>query len=244
MEKWLLILGANSDIAIATAHQFSSFGWNIMLCSRNVENLQRVAADLHIRHNVQVKVMYFDASDFDSHRTFYEGLPHQPDGVILAFGYLGDQYRAQADFQESREIINVNYSAAVSILEIISYKMEAAQKGFIVGISSVAGDRGRASNYIYGSAKGAFSVYLSGLRHRMFASNVSVLTVKPGFVATKMTADLNLPKLLTADPEQVAKAIYGGVQKRKNMIYVKPIWQLIMTVIQLLPEFIFKRTKL
>lgn len=243
-ENWLLILGANSDIALATAHEFASNDWNILLCSRNIENIEKSAADIEIRYNVQTCGLYFDAEDFDSHKAFFANLPNQPAGVLLAFGYLGNQQLAQMDFVEAKRIIDVNYLGAVSILEVVADSLEIKKQGFIAGISSVAGDRGRASNYIYGSAKGAFSTYLGGLRHRLFSSNVHVLTVKPGFVASKMTSELNLPKSLTASPEQVAKIIYSSVMKRKNVVYVKPIWQLIMVIIQLLPEIIFKRTKL
>lgn len=243
-KKWLLVLGAGSDIALATAHQFASKGWNILLCSRNIDSLSKSAADLQIRYQIEAVSLYFDAEDFVSHSEFYKNIPVAPDGVLLAFGHLGDQHIAQSDFVLSKQIIDVNYLGAVSILEIIAASFEKSGGGFIVGISSVAGDRGRASNYIYGSSKAALTVYLSGLRHRMFAHNVNVITVKPGFVATKMTENLDLPKLLTATPELVGKAIYNGVFKNKNIIYVKSIWRWIMLIISLLPDFIFKRTKL
>jgi hypothetical protein len=243
-QDWVLILGANSDMATATARRFAQAGYNIQLASRNTEELIKEAENLNVKYGVEVRTFFFDALDFDSHAAFYANLNAKPSGVIVAFGLLGDQQAAQHDFTTAKSIIDTNYSGAVSILEIIAEDFERRRWGFIVGISSVAGDRGRKSNYLYGSAKAGFSAYLSGLRHRLFATGVSVLTVKPGFVATKMTAGLDLPEKLTATPQEVAEKIFVGVKKKKNTLYVKPVWRLIMTIIIHLPECIFKRTKL
>lgn len=243
-DKWILILGAASNIAMATARRFAREGYNIYLASRNLEELKKEAAHLHVKYQIQVKTIYFDALDFETHEEFYFSLEPKIAGAVLAFGVLGDQKKAQSNFSEARNIIDVNYSGAVSILEIIAQDFEKRHEGFIVGISSVSGDRGRQSNYIYGSAKAGFSAYLSGLRHRLYNSGVHVMTVKPGFVATKMTAELELPEKLTAKPGEVAGKIFKGVQKSRNIIYVKPVWRLIMLIIIHLPEFIFKRTKL
>jgi short-subunit dehydrogenase len=243
-DQWLLILGANSDIAVETAHQFAKNNWNLMLASRNLSNLNKVASDIEIKHNVRVKTFQFDAADFDNHESFYQKLPHKPSGVILAFGYLGDQEVAQRNFKEAKKSLDANYNGAVSIIEIIADDFSERNQGFIVGISSVAGERGRQENYIYGSAKAGFTAYLSGLRQRLFKNNVHVMTVKPGFVNTKMTFDRNPPKILTASPEQVGKAVYRGVVKQKNVIYVYRIWRIIMLIVRLIPEPIFKRLKL
>jgi short-subunit dehydrogenase len=141
-------------------------------------------------------------------------------------------------------MIEAKFTGTVSILEKIAADFERRMSGFIVGISSVAGDRGRQSNYIYGSTKAALTAYLAGLRHRLSVTGVNVLTVKPGFVATKMTADLDLPEKLTAQPEQVADNIFSAVEKNKSTIYVKPIWRLIMLIITHIPNFVFHKTKL
>ena len=138
----------------------------------------------------------------------------------------------------------VNYVGAVSILNIIAAKYVEAGKGVIVGISSVAGERGRQSNFFYGSAKAGFTAYLSGLRNRLFPKNVHVLTVKPGFVATKMTENMVTPKPVTATPDEVANAIYTAVEKKKNVIYVKWMWRWIMLIIRSIPESMFKKLKL
>lgn len=243
-DEWILILGANSDMASATARRFARAGYNIHLASRNTKELESEAKHLQLTYRVQASITSFEALDFASHAAFYAGIKPRPNGVILAFGALDDQKEAQKDFSRAREIIDTNYTGAVSILEIISADMEQRKHGFIVGISSVAGDRGRQSNYLYGSAKAGLSAYLSGLRHRLFFSDISVLTVKPGFVATKMTVGLDLPDRLTAEPQEVGERIYKAVRKRKNTIYIKPVWHIIMFIIIHLPELVFKRTKL
>mgnify|MGYP000125485645 FL=1 len=153
---------------------------------------------------------------------------------------MAEQKDCEKDFSKTLNTINVNYTGAVSILNIISNDMEQNKNGFIVGVSSVAGDRGRKANYIYGSSKAAFSAYLSGLRNRLHESGVKVLTVKPGFVATKMTAKLDLPTKLTAQPEDVAKDIFTAQQKGKDILYTKPIWRVIMMIIKIIPEWKFK----
>jgi len=237
----VLILGAGSDIARALAHSFAERGDDITLASRGVDELGRLAADLEIRHGVTAAALRFDALDTDSHRAFYEALPDKPDTVVCAFGYLGEQERAQSDFAETRRIIDTNYTGAVSILEIAAADMQARGAGAIVGIGSVAGDRGRQSNYIYGSAKGAFAIYLAGLRNRLARTGVHVMTVKPGFVDTKMTAGLDLPAPVTARPEQVAAAIMKGLRRRSNTVYSLWMWRYIMLIIRHIPEFIFKR---
>lgn len=241
----LLILGANSDIAYAVAQQFAKAEQaDIDLASRDLDLLEKKATDLHIRYQVQARALAFDAGDPDSHRTFFESLDPKPDGVVLAFGYLGDQQAAQLDFAAARKMIDTNFCGAVSILEIIAAHFEQRRRGFILAISSVAGERGRQSNYIYGAAKGALIIYLSGLRNRLFHHQVHVVTILPGFVDTKMTKNLDLPKPLTATPEQVAKDIYKAFKAKKNKIYTFWLWRWIMMIIKMIPEPLFKRLKL
>jgi short-subunit dehydrogenase len=156
----------------------------------------------------------FDALDFAGHKTFYQQVGISPDITVCVFGYLGEQEKAVADWKESEKIIQTNYTGAVSILNIIAEDYASKKQGVIVGISSVAGERGRQSNYLYGSAKAGFTAYLSGLRNRLYKYNVHVVTVLPGFVNTKMTAELNLPPLLTANPQQVADAVEKAVRKK------------------------------
>ncbi len=240
----VLILGATSDIAIALAHKFGASGADLQLAARNPDSLQILKKDLEIRYQVDVKVCSFDATRFDTHQDFYQSLEVKPDIVICVFGYLGDQSVAANDWQESKRIIDTNYTGAVSILNIVANDFEQKQRGVIIGISSVAGERGRQSNYVYGSAKAGFSAYLSGLRNRLAGSNVHVITVKPGFVDTSMTAGLDLPKMLTAQPAQVASSVFSAIKKKKNVLYVLAIWRLIMFIIKMIPEGIFKKMKL
>lgn len=242
---YLLVLGANSDIARAVAAKFAQTqNANLYLGSRDITVLAKKAKDLEIRYQVKAVPLYFDAVDYASHRDFYYNLDPKPDGVILAFGSLGDQQAAQEDFQKARQIIEVNFLGAVSILEMVAADFEKRGQGFIIGLSSPAGDRGRQSNYLYGAAKGALTIYLSGLRNRLFRHNIRVLTVLPGFVQTKMTASMDLPDKLTATPEEVAEDICRGFQKGRDVIYTKWFWKWIMRAIKMMPETVFKRLSL
>jgi decaprenylphospho-beta-D-erythro-pentofuranosid-2-ulose 2-reductase len=240
----VLILGATSDIAMAIADKFAAERYNVQLAARNVSQLGPLVSDLAIRHNVQCSLHLFDAQNFASHRSFYESLPVKPDVTVCVFGYLGENEKAMISEAETMNIIEINYTGAVSILNVVALDYASRKSGTIVGISSVAGLRGRQSNYMYGSAKAGFTTYLSGLRNRMFRKNVHVLTVLPGFVATRMTEDLNLPKLLTAQPAEVGAAVYKAVVSKANVIYVRWFWQFIMLIIRLVPEPIFKKLKL
>jgi decaprenylphospho-beta-D-erythro-pentofuranosid-2-ulose 2-reductase len=239
-----LILGATSDIGFAIAKKFASEKYNLQLTARDAELLATSQSDLQTRYGIQCSNFNFDANDFQSHKAFYENLPTKPDVVIYVIGYMNDNQIAIQDWKETLKTINANYTGAVSILNIVADDFEKRKAGTIAGISSVAGLRGRQSNYIYGSAKAAFSTYLSGLRNKMFFSDVHVMTVMPGFVYTKMTEHLNLPKLLTARPEEVANAVYSGTTRRKNVIYVKWFWKWIMLIITSIPESMFKKKKL
>ncbi len=241
----LLVLGANSDVAIATAQQFArQSGADLILASRNLELLEKKAQDIQIRYDVSARAVAFDAVDHQTHAAFYDDLEPKPDGVILAFGHMGEQQAAQSDFMAAKKIIDTNFSGAVSILEIIAADFERRGRGFIIGIASVAGDRGRQSNYLYGAAKGALGIYLSGLRNRLSKHNVDVITVLPGFIRTKMTEGLDLPSLLTATPRQVAEDIFRAHQKSKEIIYTRWFWRWIMAIIKAIPESIFKRLSL
>lgn len=240
----ILIIGAKSDIAKALAHEYAKHGYDLYLAARDSAALATDRIDIDIRHKVGVETFELDITAYDSHLSFYESLSPKPAGVISVVGYLGDQKSAETDFHEAEKIIATNFTGCVSLLNIVASDMERRGEGFIIGISSVAGDRGRKSNYVYGSAKAAFSEYLSGLRNRLANSGVHVLTVKPGFVNTKMTHDLDLPKKLTAEPKEVAADIYKAQQKKRNILYTKWFWRLIMLIIRHIPEPIFKKMNL
>jgi decaprenylphospho-beta-D-erythro-pentofuranosid-2-ulose 2-reductase len=244
MEENVLILGAASDMAVAIARKFAHEGYSITLAARNVEKLQAIEADLKVRYKVSAWSVKFDALDYKSHQEFFNNLPERPDVVICVFGLLGDQREAEQDWNSCLQIINSNYVGAVSILNVVSNEFQTKKRGTIVGISSVAGERGRQSNYFYGSAKAGFTAYLSGLRNRLFHHGVHVMTVKPGFVKTKMIEDITTPGPITATPKQVADKVYKGVRNKINSMYVLSVWWLIMTVIRGIPEAIFKKLKL
>jgi len=238
--SYVLIIGAKSDIAKATAREYAKHGYDLYLAARNSTELEEFAKDVITRTQQAVKLIELDILDYKSHQALYDQLDEKPLGVISAIGYLGEQEKAQSDFEEAQQIMDTNYTGVVSLFNIIADDFEKRRSGFIVGISSVAGDRGRKSNYIYGSAKAALTAYLSGLRNRLYDAQVHVLTVKPGFVATKMTEDMDLPEKLTALPEAVAEDIYNAQQKNKNVLYTKWIWRWVMLIIRNIPEWKFK----
>lgn len=241
----LLILGANSDIAYAIANRFAEEKKaDVVLASRNLELLHKKVRELKIRHGVDAGAIEFDTGAYDTHASFYHQLDPKPDVVVAAFGYFGSQALAQSDFEEARRIIETNFTGAVSILEIVAADFQKRGSGTIIGISSVAGDRGRQSNYIYGAAKSAFSTYLDGLRNRLARHRVHVMTVKPGFVRTKMTVGMDLPGPITASAEQAAGDIYTGWRTSKNTLYTRWFWRWIMAIIRAIPEPLFKRMQL
>ncbi|NPB03390.1 MAG: SDR family oxidoreductase [Thermotogae bacterium] len=243
----VLILGANSAIAKAVAQKLAEKGHELFLASRNLEDLERFAKHLTIKYDAKVSWAKFDATDYDSHSSFLRSVLKRMgeiDWVLLAFGYLGDQDRAVVDFEELKRIVETNYLGALSILTQIVPYMEERGRGVIGAITSVAGDRGRGSNFPYGSAKGGLSIYLSGLRNRLFRKGVKVVDIKPGFVDTPMTEGLDLPRRLVSSPERVAKDIVKAMERGKDVVYIPWYWALIMTIIRLIPEPIFKRLRI
>lgn len=243
----LLVLGANSLIAQAAAAKFAEANHEIIFAGRNNDELAKLANDFSIRYKAKASHMHFDGVDYSSHKKFLEDvLAKTPDlnYVLIAFGYLGTQEKAQVDFNEAHRIIDTNYTGVVSICELIAAEFESRKKGNIAVISSVAGDRGRQSNYMYGSAKAGLTAYLSGLRSRMFKSGVNVLTIKPGFVNTPMTYGMPLPKPLVASPEKVGGDIYKAMVAGKSVIYTPFYWRFIMAIVKAIPEFIFKKLKI
>ncbi len=240
----VLILGATSDIGFAIAKKFASEKYDVQLAARNKELLKPLQSDLQIRYGVSCSVHSFDAMHFDTHQSFYNELSPKPDIAVYVVGYMNDNEKVINNQDETLKTIHSNYTGAVCVLNLIAKDFASRQAGTIVGISSVAGNRGRQSNYIYGSAKAGFTAYLSGLRNKLYHEGVHVMTVLPGFVYTKMTEHLQLPMLLTAKPEEVAGAIYAGVKARRNTVYVKWFWRWIMFIITSVPESIFKKKKL
>jgi decaprenylphospho-beta-D-erythro-pentofuranosid-2-ulose 2-reductase len=245
-DKAILILGATSSIAQAIASRMAQQGAKLHLAGRDLAELERIGQDLTIRYQVPVSWGAFEAKEYDAHAAFLGKSVERLgglDGVVVALGELGVQEQAQGDFAQAERIIASNYTGAASILTHVANILEKQESGFILGLSSVAGDRGRQSNYIYGSAKGAFHLFLQGLRNRLAKHNVHVLTAKLGFVDTKMT--FGKPGMfLVAKPEQVADAVLEALDKNKNIAYIPWFWFWIMLIIRSIPESLFKKLKL
>jgi decaprenylphospho-beta-D-erythro-pentofuranosid-2-ulose 2-reductase len=237
----VLILGARSDIGKALAREYAAQGCDLILAARRAGELEADCADLAVRHEVTARVVEFDVTDGEPDR-FFAGLAAKPGTIVLVAGLLGDQDQALEDDAAAALIMETNYAGPARYLLAAARVMEPGSA--IVGIGSVAGERGRGSNFVYGSAKAGLSAFLSGLRNRLAKRQIHVLTVKPGFVDTRMTAGMNLPKALTATPEQVARAIVRAQRRGRNEIYAKPIWRPIMQIIRLIPEPIFKKMSL
>jgi len=243
----LLILGATSPVARAAAARFAGLGFPLVLAGPDETELERVASDLRIRNDAEVSVRRFDALDPESGKLFLASTldpSNPPAGILVASGYLGDAERARTDNTEADRILRINFSGLVPIVSAVAQRLEEAGRGFIVGITSVAGERGRQSNYLYGAAKGAFSLYLQGLRNRLFPAGVSVITVKPGFIDSRMT--FGLPGLFfVARPESVADAVVRAVERgRPDVLWTPWFWRWIMLAIRLIPESLFKRMHL
>jgi short-subunit dehydrogenase len=243
-KKNILIIGARSDIATAIANYFAKEDYNIQLAARNSSTLNKNKLDIESKYQTQVTLHNIDVLEISSFKQFIDSLPQLPDIAVSAVGYMGEQQKSEKDLQSTIKIIRSNFEGPASIIGMLANNFEERGSGTLIGISSVAGERGRGSNYIYGSAKAGFTTFLSGLRNRLMNKNVHVITVLPGFVATKMTNHLKLPSKLTAQPNEVANAIFNAVRKKQNVIYVKSIWRLIMIIIKNIPEHFFKRMKL
>ena len=244
----ILVLGATSGIAKAVSYELAKRGCHLILAARDQDDLATLVPDLSIRHQVEVHGEDFDALAFDEHdhfverccSRFKEGL----DGVVLCYGALHEQAEAQADATLAKQMLDINLTSAVLLLERFAAYFEERENGLIAAISSVAGDRGRQSNYLYGSTKAGLSAYLQGLRNRLHHRGIPVLTIKPGFVDTPMTAGkLDANSRMVASPERVGRDIVRALG-RKNVVYTPWFWRPIMFVIRSIPEWLFKRLKM
>jgi short-subunit dehydrogenase len=242
----ILIFGATSAQAEATARLFAKDGSRFFLVARDPGKLAVVADDLRLRGAVKVAVAAADALDFERHPALVDEAFKALSGldvVLIAHGTLPDQKSCEQSFAATRREFDINALGVMSLLIHVANRFERQGSGTIAVIGSVAGDRGRQSNYVYGAAKGAVSIFMQGLRNRLHSRRVHVLTVKPGFVDTPMTAAF--PKgTLWARPQQVARGIYGAIEKKKDVVYLPWFWSPIMRVIRGLPEAVFKRLRL
>jgi len=242
----ILIIGATSAIAHETAKLFAKQHHALFLVGREVAKLKVMAEDLKVRGASQVNYGELDVNQFEQHSSMLTQACESLGGldtVLIAHGTLDDQAACEREYRLAEQCLRTNFLSVVSLLTLIANRLEPQGYGCLAVISSVAGDRGRQSNYVYGTAKGAVSLFLQGLRNRLHRANVCVLTIKPGFVDTPMTAHFK-KGALWAQPEVIAQGIYRAIEKRKNVVYLPWFWGIIMMIIHHIPESIFKRLKL
>lgn len=240
----IVVIGATSAIAAATLKHFTAK--ELCLVGRSEQKLKAVRQDLTVRGAQHVRIMVADVGEPDVAAGFHEKLLAEFgefDSIIVAHGDLPDQSKAQESYEVARKAFDVNFLSIVALLTPVANYMEERERGTMVVIGSVAGDRGRKSNYIYGAAKGATSVFLQGLRNRLYPSGVTVITVKPGFVDTPMTAHIRKGPLF-ASADTVAAGIVRAMNRGSDIVYLPWFWLIIMTIICSIPERIFKRLSL
>ena len=238
------LLGATSSIARAMAAQLAARGVELILAGRDLGELESTARDLTLRYGGVARVMAFEALDFGSHEDFVAALEAEGiDGVVAVYGLMPDPLAARLEPVGIREMIDVNFASVVSLFERLASGFEARQSGFLCAIGSVAGDRGRASNYLYGSTKAALATYLDGLRVRLAKYGVSVVGVRPGFVDTPLT--WGLPGVRgAASPERVARDVIRGIERNQRVVYTPALWRLIMFGVRAIPDPLFRRMSL
>jgi decaprenylphospho-beta-D-erythro-pentofuranosid-2-ulose 2-reductase len=242
----VLVLGATSSIAIATMRRLAAPHRHFMLVARNSDRLTAVAQDLSTRGALAVDTWVMDLDDTTAHSEMLAIAAKRLDRIdlaLIAHGVLGDQQAAEADFEIAAAILHTNFISTVSLLTWLGNHFHAQGGGTLAVLSSVAGDRGRKSNYVYGASKGALNVFLEGLRNRIDRDGVQVLTIKPGFVATPMTAHVPQNPLF-ASPDRVARGILKAVERRRDVAYVPWFWAGIMLLVRAIPNFVFKKMNL
>ncbi|MFN3167551.1 MAG: SDR family oxidoreductase [Phycisphaeraceae bacterium] len=233
----VLIVGATSGIARAVAAAYAARGGRLVLAARDLQSLEEDASDLRVRFGTDVQTRAFDATDAAAADKLLDGL--RTEVAVLCHGTMLSNEQARADPDGHRRMIEINYASYALLLEKLADQMQD-KGGVIAVLSSVAGDRGRGSNYCYGATKAALTAYADGLRGRLNGTGVHVVTVKPGPVQTAMTAGLPGYEKM-AEPARVAKQIVRAIDKRKNVVYTPGKWRLIMAVIRAIPEYKFKK---
>jgi short-subunit dehydrogenase len=239
----VLALGATSAIAEATLRLLAERGARFYLVGRNPDKLHAVAADLHTRGAAGVATHAMDLDDTAAHAAMLVAAAQSLGTIelaLLAHGVLGEQADAEASYPEAEAILRTNFLSAVSLITWLANYFETMKRGTLAVISSVAGDRGRKSNYVYGASKGGLSIFVDGVRNRVDRAGVQVLTIKPGFVATPMTAHVAQGPLF-AKPAQVAQGIVKAIEKRRDVVYLPAFWWGIMLVVRMVPRRIFKK---
>jgi decaprenylphospho-beta-D-erythro-pentofuranosid-2-ulose 2-reductase len=242
----VLVIGATSAIAEHCARIWAARGDALYLVARNEERLKTIAADLKVRGAAQAHTYCTDLNDMDRHAALLDAAKSALGGidtVLIAHGTLSNQKACEQSLDETLAEIKTNALSTISLLTLIANRFEAKQTGTIAVISSVAGDRGRASNYVYGSAKAMVTAFTSGLRQRLHKSNVAVVTIKPGFVDTPMTAEFK-KGLLWAKPAAVAAKIVKAIDTKKSEVYVPAFWWALMAALKAIPNALFLKLKI
>lgn len=243
----ILIIGATSAIAQACARCWAPRGADFFLVARDAERLRSVAQDLSVRGASEVREFAMDANDLPAHAAMCEQAVRslgRLDIVLIAYGTLPDQAACERDAGLAFGEFSTNCTTVIALLTVLANQFERQRGGAIAVITSVAGDRGRRSNYLYGSAKAAVSVFCDGLRIRLREAGISLTDIRPGFVATPMTHELALPLLLVSRPEDVARRIVSGIERGTDVLYAPAYWRLIMLIVRLIPRTLFERMNL
>ncbi len=242
----MLVCGATSAIVAAACRYFAAEQTAFVLAGRNEAKLDMLAADLKARGASSVEKYVIDFLDWEKHEALLQYADRALSGfdtILIGHGTLGDQKKCEADFTEAFRELNANGLSAMSLAASAANMLEARGNGTIAVITSVAGDRGRQSNYVYGTAKGALHIFLQGLRNRLAKKGVAVVTIKPGFVDTPMTAAIKKGPLF-ASADAVGKGVYQAIVKKKNEVYLPIFWQGIMFIVKAIPEGVFKKLRL
>jgi decaprenylphospho-beta-D-erythro-pentofuranosid-2-ulose 2-reductase len=242
----IVVIGASSALAYEAAKHFAHEGAEILLVGRTASKLESIASDLKVRGAGRVEMYLLDLCDLSRHQELWDqalGRLGEIDILLVAYGTLGDQRRCELSVEETLREFNNNCTSVIALLTIGANYFEQRRRGCIAVITSVAGDRGRKSNYVYGTAKAALNTFLQGLRNRLASSGVTVITIKPGLVATPMTAHMRTG-FLTANAQAVGQGIYRAIVKRKEVVYLPWYWQPIMLIVKSIPERVFKRLSL
>jgi short-subunit dehydrogenase len=243
----VLIIGATSAIATACARRWAEEGADLFLVGRDAEKLDALARDLRVRGAAAARTVQMDANDVPAHSPMLAAAVEALGGIdvaLIAHGTLPDQAACEADAALALREFSTNGASVIALLTVLANQFQAQRAGALAVITSVAGDRGRPSNYLYGSAKAAVSVFCEGLRARLLAAGVSLTDIRPGFVATPMTQGLRLPAVLVSQPHVVARQIVAGIDRKADILYVPGFWAAIMLVIRNIPRPVFKRLRL
>ena len=245
-DQAIAIFGATSAVAQALAKLHAAEKHSILLIGRNTEHLESIANDLKVRGAKQVECVSVDLAKTDEHPNLFQQLSTSNNNIskyYFFYGVLPDQAQCETSWQQTYQALNTNFISKVSLLTLLANKIENEKNRSLIVVSSVAGDRGRQSNYVYGTSKGALTIFLQGLRNRLQKADCNVVTVKPGFIDTPMTQEFD-KNFLWASPDKVAKDIFYAANKKRDVIYTPWFWRYIMLIIKSIPEPVFKKLSL